>query len=313
MTMAEETAPSSLVMLRSGGYCRVSTSDPSIPAPLLAAPGLPRASNEETPNQPAHMMTAPLHPSPQHLGIMLDGNGRWARRRQRPRLLGHAAGADNVRPVLAACARCGIRTVSLYVFSTENWRRPADEVRGLFRIVEQVVDQEALRFRADGVQFRHLGSLEGIPPRLAGKIRDAVQLTRDNRDFILGIAFNYGGRADIVSAIQRIRRDQVPAAQVTEELVNDYLSTAGLPDIDLIIRTAGDWRLSNFFLWQSAHALFYSTTVLWPDFDEAELRKALQFYATAQATTSKRKRAAHHGPVPPAPEDPREPSVDAPA
>jgi undecaprenyl diphosphate synthase len=273
---------------------------------------LARVSTEETQNQPAQMMAAPAQRSPQHLGIMLDGNGRWARRRGHPRLLGHAAGADNVRPVLAACAQCGIRVVTLYVFSTENWRRPADEVRGLFRIVEQVVDQEALRFRADGVQFRHLGSLEGIPPRLADKIRDAAQLTRHNRDFILGVAFNYGGRADIVGAIQRIRRDQVPAAQVTEELLNDYLSTTGLPDIDLIIRTAGDWRLSNFFLWQSAHALFYSTPVLWPDFDEAELRKALQFYATAQAAASRRTRAAHRGAEPPAPEDPQGLSVDAP-
>ncbi len=215
---------------------------------------------------------------PRHLGIMMDGNGRWAKARGWPRLVGHRFGTLNVRRVLAACAECGIRIVTLYVFSTENWNRPKDEVDGFFDIMGEVIDREVQNFHANGVQLRHLGSLEGVPEPLAQRVRQAIELTRENREYVLNVAFNYGGRAEVLRAVRRVIEDGIPAAAVTEELLSRYLYTDGLPDIDLVIRTGGEMRLSNFFPWQAAHAEFYVTPVYWPDFDEAELRRALVAY-----------------------------------
>lgn len=215
---------------------------------------------------------------PTHIGIMMDGNGRWAQRRRFPRLVGHRFGTENVRRVLEACADFGVRIVTLYVFSTENWGRPQSEIAGFFRILEYVIDREVPHFHRRGVQLRHLGSLDGIPEPLASKVRDAVTLTRQNEDYILGVAFNYGGRQDILSAVRRVLAEGVPADWVTEQLVDSYLDTAGLPPIDLVVRTGGEQRLSNFFPWQASAAEFYSTAVLWPDFNAHELRKALISY-----------------------------------
>lgn len=209
---------------------------------------------------------------------MMDGNGRWAQRRRFPRLVGHRFGTDNVRRVLEACADFGVRIVTLYVFSTENWGRPQSEVAGFFRILEYVIEREVPHFHRRGVQLRHLGSLEGVPEPLASKVRQAVTLTQENQDYILGVAFNYGGRQDILHAVRRILVDGILPDRITEQLVDSYLDTAGLPPIDLVIRTGGERRLSNFFPWQAATAEFYSTPVLWPDFDAHELRKALISY-----------------------------------
>jgi undecaprenyl diphosphate synthase len=215
---------------------------------------------------------------PQHIGIMMDGNGRWAQQRHFPRLVGHRFGTENVRRVLEACHAFDIRTVSLYVFSTENWGRPHDEIAGFFRILEHVIDREVPHFHKHGVQLRHLGSLDGVPEELARKVSRAVELTRHNRDYVLGVAFNYGGRQDMLQATRKIVAAGIPAHQVTEALFDSYLDTAGMPPIDLVIRTGGEKRLSNFFPWQAAHAEFYVTPIFWPDFDENELYKALCMY-----------------------------------
>jgi undecaprenyl diphosphate synthase len=215
---------------------------------------------------------------PRHVGIMMDGNGRWAQARGLTRLIGHRYGTQNVRRVLEACARHGIHVVTLYVFSTENWRRPRDEIEGFFELLDEVIDREVANFHARGVQLRHLGSLEGVPEKLARKVREAVELTRHNTAYILGVAFNYGGRAEILHAARRMAAEGISPAQVSEELFNRYLYTDGLPDMDLVIRTGGEMRLSNFFPWQAANAYYYSTPVCWPDFDERALREALAAY-----------------------------------
>lgn len=215
---------------------------------------------------------------PRHVGIMMDGNGRWAAARGLSRLEGHRQGTRNVRPALDACARFGIRTLTLYVFSTENWGRPREEIDGLFGLLAEVIDRETANFREQGVRLIHSGSLEGVPALLAEKVRRAVQVTAANSDYILNVAFNYGGRMEILRAAKQILRDSVPLEEISEGLLESYLYTAGLGDMDLVIRTGGDQRLSNFFLWQSANSVLYSTPTFWPDFDEAELGKALAEY-----------------------------------
>ena len=215
---------------------------------------------------------------PRHIGIMMDGNGRWARQRGLSRLEGHRHGTQNVRRVLDACARCSIRIVTLYVFSTENWGRPHEEVEGFFELLAEVIDRETENFRRQCVRLMHSGSLAGVPATLAAKVQRAVDATRENRDYVLNVAFNYGGRMEILRAARAILADALPAAGLSEELFERYLYTAGLGDMDLIIRTGGDQRLSNFFPWQAARGVFYSTPTYWPDFDEPELRNALEAY-----------------------------------
>jgi len=219
---------------------------------------------------------------PRHVAIIMDGNGRWARARGLPRLAGHRAGTQNIRRVLEACVEYGIEVLTIYAFSTENWGRPDDEVRGLMRLLEETIARELPELHARGVQIRHSGSLERISESLKRKIRQAVEQTKGNQRIILNVAFNYGGRAEILNAVRRIISDGIPAEEVDEELFTRYLYTAGLPDPDLIIRTAGEMRLSNFLLWQSAYAEYYSTPTYWPDFDQEELRKALDAYAARE-------------------------------
>ena len=209
---------------------------------------------------------------------MMDGNGRWAQQRRFPRLVGHRFGTENVRRVLEACQSYDIRIITLYVFSTENWGRPRDEITGFFHILEYVIDRETPNLHRRGVQLRHLGSLDGVPEHVARKVRQAIELTKNNRDYVLGVAFNYGGRQDMLQAVRQIMAAGIPAEQVTEALFDRYLDTAGLPPMDLVIRTGGERRLSNFFPWQAATAEFYTTPVYWPDFDAEELRKALLAY-----------------------------------
>lgn len=215
---------------------------------------------------------------PRHVGLMMDGNGRWAKERGLSRLEGHRHGTQNVRRVLDACSKYGLRVVTLYVFSTENWGRPKEEVDGFFNLLAEVIDRETDNFRQQGVRLVHSGSLDGVPRGLAEKVTRAVELTRGNREYVLNVAFNYGGRAEILRAVQRIIGDGVLPSALSEELFERYLYTAGLGDMDLVIRTGGDERLSNFFPWQAAHAFFYSTKTYWPSFDETELVKALTAY-----------------------------------
>ena len=216
---------------------------------------------------------------PAHVGIIMDGNGRWAMRRGLPRLAGHHAGTENVRRITMACADAGVEVLTIYAFSTENWRRPRDEVRGLMGLLAQRIDQEAAELHRNNVKIRHVGVLDGINARLAERVRAAVELTRDNTRLVLNVAFNYGARDEIARAVQRLVADGVPAASVTPELIDRYLDTAGMPDPDLIIRTGGEMRLSNFLLWQAAYAEYYSSPVCWPDFGRDELYQAFEDYA----------------------------------
>ncbi len=212
---------------------------------------------------------------PFHVGIIMDGNGRWARARGLPRVAGHKAGTDNLRRVLRACSELGVKVLSVYAFSTENWGRPPDEVAGLMTILGQAIRRETQDLHANGVCIRHSGRLEGVAPRLAQQIQDAVALTCNNTRITLNVAFNYGGRAEIVDAVKHILADGLRPEEVTETLISDYLYTGGLPDPDLIIRTGGEYRLSNFLIWQAAYAEYYATPTFWPDFDEGELARAL--------------------------------------
>ena len=219
---------------------------------------------------------------PTHVAIIMDGNGRWARERGLPRLAGHRAGTENLRRVIRACVEFGIKILTIYAFSTENWGRPEAEVRGLLSILEQVIDSELEELHQQGVQLRHLGRLEGLSPQLQEKVRQAIELTKNNDRLILNVAFNYGGRDEILQAVRRLIADGVRPEEVTEELFTQYLYTAGLPDPDLIIRTSGELRVSNFLIWQAAYAEYYATPVYWPDFDKEELRKALVEYSRRQ-------------------------------
>ncbi len=220
----------------------------------------------------------PLEHVPQHIGIIMDGNGRWAQARGLPRLAGHRAGTETLRRVLRAAVEFDINILTIYAFSTENWGRPEEEVRGLLSILEMMLDRELSKLHKEGVQLRHIGRLERIPLELQQKVRDAIELTRNNQRLLLNVAFNYGGRAELVDAIRHIIADGVPAEQIDEKLVSRYLYMAELPDPDLIIRTSGEMRVSNFLIWQGAYAEIYVTSALWPDFDKRELYKALQDY-----------------------------------
>jgi undecaprenyl diphosphate synthase len=209
----------------------------------------------------------------------MDGNGRWAKARGLPRLAGHRAGTENLRRILTACVEFGIKVLTIWAFSTENWRRPQEEVRGLMDILEQVIDRELAELHKNGVRLRHIGRLEGIDRRLQAKVHHAIELTKDNDRLTLNVAFNYGGKAEILDAIKRMITDGVRPGEVDEDRFESYLYTVGLPDPDMIIRTGNESRISNFMLWQGAYAEYYFTPTLWPDFDKEELRKALEDYA----------------------------------
>ena len=220
-----------------------------------------------------------IFPLPNHVAIIMDGNGRWAEKRGMPRLFGHRAGTDNVQRVVEAFDRYQVRYLTLYAFSTENWRRPGVEVSGLFHILAEMIDRETKVLHKKGVKLAHLGKVDELAPELRDKVRKAIELTKNNTGMTLSIAFDYGGRAEILEAVRRIIYDDVPAEDITESLFGSYLYTVDVPDPDLIIRTAGEMRLSNFLIWQAAYGEFYSTPTLWPDFGEKEIEKALIAYS----------------------------------
>ncbi len=221
----------------------------------------------------------PLPVMPKHVGIIMDGNGRWARRRGLPRLAGHRAGVENLRRVFYAAMELGVPILTLYAFSTENWKRPKEEVEGLLKLLDEALDKEVDELHKHGVQLRHIGSLDPLSESLKQKIRDAVELTRHNTRLIANIAFNYGGRQEIVRAVRAIIRDGLKPEEITEAVIAKYLYTADLPDPDLIIRTSGELRVSNFLIWQGAYTEYYISPVYWPDFDKDEFYKALVAYS----------------------------------
>lgn len=225
-------------------------------------------------------MNIPVAKLPQHVAMIMDGNGRWALSRALPRLAGHKAGTENLRRVIRSTVEFGVKYLTIYAFSTENWGRPPEEVQGLMFILQDVIDHELNELHQEGVQLRHIGRLEKLDARIQKKVLKAIELTKNNDRLILNVAFNYSGRDEIVYAIQKIIKAGISADDVTDEMVNKYLFTAGVPDPDLIIRTSGELRLSNFLIWQAAYSEWYISPKYWPDFDKEEYGRALESFAT---------------------------------
>jgi undecaprenyl diphosphate synthase len=219
---------------------------------------------------------------PGHIAIIMDGNGRWARSRHRPRLEGHRAGLNAIRRVMTACDDLGIGILTLYAFSTENWTRPRSEVTGLMRLFSQTLDREIAELHDKGVQVRITGRREQLSPALVRKIEQAENLTRGNRRRVLNLLINYGGRAEIVDATRSLLRAGFDPDQLTEEDIGRALYNPDLPDPELVIRTAGEQRISNFLIWETAYAEFHSTERLWPDFDESDIREAIAVFASRE-------------------------------
>jgi undecaprenyl diphosphate synthase len=209
----------------------------------------------------------------------MDGNGRWAKERGLSRQAGHRAGTENIRRVIQCFAERNVSYLTLFAFSTENWKRPRREVNPLMRLVGRVIDRELNALHENNVRLVHIGSLEPLSSDLQRRVRDAIELTKHNTGLTVCVAFNYGGRAEIVDAVRRIVADGLSPEAIDEKTFGRYLNTCDLPDPDLVIRTAGEMRLSNFLIWQAAYAEYYFTPVYWPDFDETEVDRALDAYA----------------------------------
>ncbi|MEX2161546.1 MAG: isoprenyl transferase [Anaerolineales bacterium] len=213
---------------------------------------------------------------PQHIAIIMDGNGRWAQARGLPRLAGHRAGTENLRRIIEACVEFGVRYLTIYAFSTENWGRPEEEVSGLMSIFDEVFDRELAELHRQGARLQHIGRLEGVRKSLREKVQKGMELTKNNDKLVLNVAFNYGGRDEIVQAIQAMMKAGLDPDKVTEEQVSGFMYTAGMPDPDLVIRTSGEQRISNFLIWQSAYAEWVFPDTLWPDFGRDELLAAIR-------------------------------------
>lgn len=210
---------------------------------------------------------------PTHIAMIMDGNRRWARKRMLPTNLGHSQGAKTLEKIAIACQERGVKYLTVFAFSTENWRRSEEEVNYLMKLLAENISDFDKRFKNDDVRIRLVGDINGLPKDLQEGILKIEERTKNKSGLTVNVAINYGGRAEIVNAIKRMKEDGI--AEITEEMVNKYMYTYDAPDPDLIIRTAGEQRLSGFLIWQSAYSEFYFTDVLWPDFDEKELDKAI--------------------------------------
>ena len=234
----------------------------------------PVAADQQSRDQTPYVM--------RHLAIIMDGNGRWATKRHLPRLAGHKAGVNALRRVLELAVDERIEMISVYAFSTENWGRPRVEVEGLMRLFWETIRSDIEKLHREGVRLRHLGRLQDLSPDIQKAVQDSVELTRNNSRIGLNVCFNYGGRAELVDAIRQIIIDGYDPNSITEELVSSYLYTRDLPDPEMVIRTAGEMRVSNFLLWQSAYSEYYATPTLWPDFGKEDLCSALESYRHRQ-------------------------------
>ena len=220
---------------------------------------------------------------PAHIAIIMDGNGRWARRRRLPRIAGHKAGIEPVRVTVETCARLGLEALTLYAFSVENWKRPRNEVEALWRLLRYYLRKELPELMRNDIQFNAVGRLDGLPPMVREELEAVSAATAPNRGLRLNLAINYGGRAELVDAVNALIADAKAAGRldtlrIDEESVASHLYTAGIPDPDLLIRTSGEMRISNFLLWQIAYAELYVTDTLWPDFQRADLLRAILDY-----------------------------------
>ncbi len=219
---------------------------------------------------------------PKHIAIIMDGNGRWAQRRGMPRVFGHKRGAERVRAVVEQCRKLGVEVLTLYAFSDENWRRPEKEVSFLMNMLGGYLRSEIATMKSNGIRFRTVGRTERLPKTAQQWVAKAIDETADNGGMVLNLALSYGGRGEILQAIRRMQDAGGIPADLSEQQFSAYLDTAGLPDPDLIIRTSGERRISNFLLWQAAYAELYFTEVFWPDFDEKQLLIALFDYQGRQ-------------------------------
>ena len=228
---------------------------------------------------------APIH-LPVHIGIIMDGNGRWAQKRFLPRSAGHRAGAQNFRTITRYCSKIGIRYLTVYAFSTENWNRPSDEVGALLRLFKEYLEEALRDFMDENIRVRFIGDVSAFPAELRGLIQEVEEASACKTGLVLNLAINYGGRAEITRAAKKVAQEAVSGSlrpeELTEERFAQYLYTGSQPDPDLIIRPSGEERLSNFLLWQSAYAEFVYFDILWPDFKTSDLDRAIEIYSSRQ-------------------------------
>lgn len=239
---------------------------------------LPQNGKKTTQSQVIAPEASSSEPLLRHIAIIMDGNGRWATKRHLPRLAGHKAGVTALRRIVECASDENIEMLSVYAFSTENWGRPRLEVDGLMRLLWETIRSDMEKLHRDGVRLRLLGRLHDLPPDLQKALSDSIELTKNNTRINLNVCFNYGGRAELVDAVKKIIADGCSPEMITEELLSSYLYTRDLPDPDLVIRTAGEMRVSNFLLWQSAYSEYYATSTLWPDFGKEDLMAALESF-----------------------------------
>ena len=213
---------------------------------------------------------------PAHVAIIMDGNGRWAKERGLPRLAGHRAGTQNLRTIIRAAANLGIKHLTFYAFSTENWARPQDEVSGLMDLLAEFLESEIQELHKEGARLLHIGHLEGLGSVLQKKVEDAIELTKNNTKIDVILAFNYGGRDEIVCALKKLIQAGTPAEEVNIQSLSDAMFTAGTPDPDIVIRTSGEQRTSNFLVWQSVYSEWFFPKTYWPDFSEADLLQIIE-------------------------------------
>lgn len=216
---------------------------------------------------------------PKHIAIIMDGNGRWAKERNLPRTLGHKVGVETIREIVKECSSLGVNYLTLYAFSTENWKRPVDEVNALIKLLVEYLKIELEELNSNGVVVNHIGDISKFPVVCQNELINAYNKTKDNSGIVLNLALNYGGRDEIINAIinlfNEVKKGNLDIDSLNEETLSSYMNTKGMPDPDLIIRTAGEQRLSNFLLWQCAYSEFWFTDVKWPDFDKEQLMRAI--------------------------------------
>jgi undecaprenyl diphosphate synthase len=219
---------------------------------------------------------------PTHIAIIMDGNGRWAKRRGLPRVAGHREGVKSVRDVVEACAQLGVKYLTLFAFSTENWRRPKEEIDTLMKLLIKTLRSETEKLHKNDIKLMAIGDIDSLPKEVRQELKEAMEKTKNNKRMVLNLALSYSGRWEIIEAVKEIARDvkkgKVKIEEIDDKLFSNYLKTAGIPDPDLLIRTSGELRISNFLLWQIAYTEIYITDCLWPDFRRKHLYEAIRDY-----------------------------------